>query len=825
MASINGMNSNNRTSSLYNSSKTISGLASGLDTEGMIEGLVQSYQKKITSLSQKATKVQWKQESYRDIISRMAKFTEKYTSYASSTNLMSSNFFNNAIKVAAQGANAGKVTASGKSSSDVVLNRVDQLASAARYVTESRLNVGNGQSIEGTQALSFQDSEGKEAKITLGNLQGSLSLTYGDRVISLSFDEVADKFSKLAENPTAADKAGALAEVINEKLKDQKITLKSGESVSAADRIEVKVEDGKISFTDKSTAGNSVYLSGASGNIKEVLGLNLDNAKEDKPSVIQLADATELTKSVSKAEYLSGKSMSITLDKVTKTIKLPEIVNKGTEETPSYVIKDMDGNEIALTTKTYAQALQESVDGAFGSGKITVGADGDKLKFTATQNGSDLLINSDVGEALGLGGKTASNYLNTGKTLGDLLNWPGLKDDLTLAKDSQGNTLKDKNGNDLYEFKINGVVVGNFNEDSKLSDVMNAVNANTKAGVKMSYSRISKEFVFTATEIGANSKIDFGTEGLAARMFGAGAKFGSTEDAKITSDAGKNAKFTVTVNGTVKPMERSSNSVDIDGLTINFKESFTEGEGITFKSSADADKIVTAVKDMIKDYNEMMGEVKKIYSTLPAQKSSGASYEPLTDNDLSTMSESAIKQYEEKAKQGILFGDSTMSGLYDKLRFVFSPTGNDGAMLRKMGITSGYSGNEGASVALDESKLRAMLESDPEAVAEMFTKSKDAGAATDGVMQSLKTQMDNYGRLSGSTKGILVERAGSPLSPLSLMNNTYQKDIDRLNQQIESWQTKLATKVDSYTSKFSRLESVIQQMNSQSSMLSGMMGG
>ena len=53
MASINGVSGNNLTSSLYNSANVISGLASGLDTEGMIEGLVQSYQKKIQSLSNK----------------------------------------------------------------------------------------------------------------------------------------------------------------------------------------------------------------------------------------------------------------------------------------------------------------------------------------------------------------------------------------------------------------------------------------------------------------------------------------------------------------------------------------------------------------------------------------------------------------------------------------------------------------------------------------------------------------------------------------------------------------------------------------------------
>ena len=61
MASLSGVSSSN-VSSLYNSKNTISGLASGMDTEGMIEQLVQSYSQKITQLQQKNTKVEWKQE-------------------------------------------------------------------------------------------------------------------------------------------------------------------------------------------------------------------------------------------------------------------------------------------------------------------------------------------------------------------------------------------------------------------------------------------------------------------------------------------------------------------------------------------------------------------------------------------------------------------------------------------------------------------------------------------------------------------------------------------------------------------------------------------
>ena len=97
MASLSGVSSSNTMSSLMNSANMISGLASGLDTEGMIENLVKSYQAKISQLNQKVTKTEWKQDAYRSIIQKTYNFSNKYTSYMSSTNLMSSSFFNNAI--------------------------------------------------------------------------------------------------------------------------------------------------------------------------------------------------------------------------------------------------------------------------------------------------------------------------------------------------------------------------------------------------------------------------------------------------------------------------------------------------------------------------------------------------------------------------------------------------------------------------------------------------------------------------------------------------------------------------------------------------------
>ena len=933
MASISGASRSNTTSSLYNSANVISGLASGLDTEGMIENLVKGYQTKINTLNQKVTKTEWKQDAYRSIIQKMVGFSSKYTSYTSSTNLMSASFFNSAVKVAAQGLYADKVTASGKTSSDIVLNSVKQLATAAQYRTGSNLKAGDGKSIEAEAGVDLK------GKTTLGSLSGSLTLTYGSNNITLSFDEVADKEaleeikSKYkADNNRNMSETEALAALINQKLEGQKISFSGGTSADAKDRIEVRADGNTITFADKSSAGNSVYLSGASGNVEDALGLDLENAKEDKPAAIKLNYDFSTTKEVNNAVYLSEKTMNLSLDGSTRQIKLPKITGS---ESAGYKIVDNDGKALDYTAENYTKVLNESLNKAF-KGKVTVenkGTDGElKLRFNV-QEGSDLIINTDVGETLGIG-RSATSYMNTSKTLEDLLGKDKLEG-LTPAKDKNGKELVDDKGNKLYEFKINDVVIGNYSKDTKLSDIMSDINGNKEAGVKVSYSQTTKNFTFTAKETGADSEIKI-NGGLAEAMFGSteipdnsGGSFAESygvkwlqdgESAKSTFEIpgdgkhkfnitketsiedvvnelnesligktnsfsynkftgqieakdrksgekvelkitdmyddevsfdeskapavnytpGRDAEFTVTVNGETINMKRASNSVNIDGLTINMHDTFdgsVDKEGkpsvdsagkptnsVTFKTSTDSAKIVEAIKTMIEDYNTMMTEIKAAYSTMPYQKSNGsfANYEPLTEDDRAGMSESAIERYEEKAKQGILFGDRTLSTLYDKMRNIFSPAGEDGAFLRAMGISTSFSISDGTqAVTLDEDKLRAMLDSDPDRVAEVFTKTSGTG----GVMQNLKTQLDNYAKTTGEPKGILIQQAGSPLSSLSLMNNSWQKQIDNYNTQIEKWQDKLSSQVDRYTQQFSRLEQLINQMNSQSSTLAGLMGG
>lgn len=932
MASISGTTSSNTVSSLYNSSNVISGLASGLDTEGMIENLVKSYQTKINSLNQQATKTEWKQEAYRSIISKMVAFTQKYTSYNSpATNLLSPSFFNNAVKVATQGLYKDKVTASGKTSSDIALNAVHQLATSAQYrVGDSRLNSGDGTSIQASAGLDLN------GKTPLGTLNGSMTVIYGSQKLNINFNEVTDQKAieeirtKLGEDATDTD---VLAELINQKLEGQKINFSNGQSENAEDRVQAVVEDGSIVFKDlKEGAGNTLYISSASGNVADKLGLSLDKADENKDvKSFKLGNDFSLTREENTAEYLSGKTMNLNLNGTTKQIKLPTIKDGKLVDADGNVLKDEDGKDMDLTPDNYLKVLNDSLNKAF-KGKVTasnaLGEGKDKLQLRLdVEKGSDLLVNTDVGEALGIG-QSASTYLNTNKTLEDLKDKDGksILDGLTPTKD--------KDGKDVYKFEINDVTIGEYAKDTKLSTILNDINSNKEAGVKVSYSQTTKEFTFTSKETGADSEIKI-EGGLAKAMFGttnipdnSGTGFGAAygvswldgenvsfkvgeskspysfsvsktdtmEDVanklnnhisnfgltasydkysgglkvtdkngaavnlemwiddpdlgrktltlkeeykpKIDYTAGQDAKFTATINGKKMEMTRSSNSVNIDGLTINMNATFDstkdedgntitdptqiEKNVVTFKSTTDSDKIVDVVKTMIEDYNAMLSEIRGAYSTLPAQKTDGSSYEPLTSDQASNYSTSEQEKYEEKAKQGILFADRDLSSLYDKLRNVFSPAGEDGSILRGMGITTSYDIGTGAlTITLDEDKLRSMLDSDPDMVADAFTKTSGAG----GVMQNLKTTLDTYAKTSGEPKGILIQKSGSPLSPLSLMSNTWQKQIDNYNKQIEKWQDKLSSQVDRYTQQFSRLEQLIAQMNSQSSALAGMMGG
>ena len=828
MASISSLMSSGSSSSIYGSrnSNIISGLASGMDTEAMIEGMVQGYQQKITQLGQDRTMLQWQQSAYQSISDKLVEFSRKYMSYNSpATNLFSASFFNNAILTSANGTYADLVSATGKSSSTIVLNAVAQLAEAARYTHD---------------ASGLDTSLGKGEPVKLGEKQplstmsGSLTLEYGNKKVTLDFGEL-ELFNKADGTLDTAKFQTAL----QDKLKEQKITTSSGDQVSADTLIDVKVDsNGTVTLSDKKGAGNNVHFSGATGDLKNLV----TSADAEGTSSFTLSTTEKVVKEdATKAEYLSGKSFTVTLNGQTKTFTLGEI--------------DPSKGNLHEQVK---QNLQEGLDKAFGKGKITVDMDttgpGERSFSFSVSNGDTFRITSPVGEVLGLGENGVTSYVDTGKTLGDLLgrtsDGAGLNGltggelakaigDVTEIKDkdgkvtsrvdSEGNTVDeqgyrlDKDGKRFqeYELTVNGVSIGKYNKDTALETVLNDINSNTEAGVSVSFSKTTNQFVFTAKETGAGGRVEIGGE-LGERLFG---KVDVTDKDHYT--AGQDAKFTATINGQKMEFSRSSNTFDLDGMSITLNGTFEVKDGetpVTFSSKTDTDKIIDVVKTIVEDYNAIVSEVKKAYSDMPLEKSDGSRYKPLTDEDKADMTESEIKAYEEKAKTGILFMDRDLSSLYSALRSAVAPGGSDGSFLRSIGIKTSYEDGL-TTLSLDENALREALEQNPDQVKDAFTKSKENGAASDGLMASIQKVTDRYAATTGATKGILIEKAGSKYSPSAALNNTLLEQMKDIDKQVDKWQAKMSDKVDYYTNKFTQLEMLIAQMNSQSSSLAGMMGG
>lgn len=818
MASVSGVSSSN-TSSIYGNRNVFTGLATGMDTESMIENAVSGYQTKISSLQQRQTKLTWKQEAYRAITDPMVLFTRKYTSYTSSTNLLSAGYFNKAVTTTSNGANASKVSATGKTSSDIQILGVKELASAATYrVSGAGLGnstaFGKAATISGTVALDLN------AQVDVSQVSGTLTLQYGgnaNKTFDLSFG--ADEIYAGAD---------AFADAINKKLADVSYVKGDGSIVKASEVVEaMAAEDGTISFKDKA-GSNTVTIQSVTGRMSNTMELT-KNA--DDKNVSMKAKAA-YSKEEEAGKLLAGKSLTVTVDGKSKTIQLAE---NGYEDNKSFVTDLSDKLKKAFGDRVSVGTTEENYSGSF---QIT-GAKGSTISISTT---------SDVGKALGLGGSTATSYLNTSKTLGELNDQEGSllsgltahtiqvdKADIISKKDG---TYTDKAGNavdaegyridsegnqqQFYDLVINDITIGSYTKDTALQTVLTDINANSEVGVNVSFSKTTNSFTFTAEETGASGKIDImeknadGTDNLAAKLFGATV---DADGSKLTSNyvEGKNAELTVKINGDDPiTLTRSDNSFDIDGLTVTLKGTFETGEDeepVTFTTSADADKIIKDVTSMVEDLNKILKSVHDAYSTQPLKKSNNDRYQPLTEDDEADMTESAIEKYNEKAKTGLLFGDSDLSSLYSKLLASVDTT-----KLSKLGITMSYSNGQ-STLEVDEDALRTALENNPDAVKNAFTD------ASSGLMTRVKSTLDMYANTSSGSPGILVSKAGSAYASTSLLNNTLQEQLNDLDDEIEKWQDKLSDKVDYYTRMFSQLEQLTAQMNNQSSMLAGLMGG
>lgn len=799
--------------SFYNNK--ISGLASGLDTETMIENMTAATRAKIAAQKQDKQILQWEMDALRSISDMLIKFNTTYTSFSNpATNFTSDSFFGKTL-ITALGTNSKYITATGTS------NLADSLSilGVKQMAKNARVNVAEA-SDKKMESAQIDLSDGAQTDVS--TISGrSISVKYGDKRYSLSFSSSKD-FASLDD----------VAKELNSQLDSNDI------------KVNVEVDGDKLVFkADSGYEGNSFEIVSGTGNILTTLGISEGAKLGGSTSTITSKANPDLTEKQNTLDVLSGKTMTFSYNGTTKEITLPT-----KEELEEYKKTNGGGNFDALVALT-----QQKLDKAFGAGRIEVSngsgsGDTGTLVFEtknpstgAADNTSVLKITSAGSGLLGKSGILGMNYGESNR-----INLNSTIKDSGLFGASNLTPVKDAEGKEIYEISINGETI-QFNADDTMSTIMDKINS-SDTGVTVSYNETSDSFTITANDSGASGQIDISdTQGnLAEILFGTQQKdpqgniTGYQRAGKTQSDlqAGQDAIISVDFGDGMGPIEisRSSNVFDLDGLKITASGTFgyiDDGSGnlvldtanqvdnsVTFDAKVDSDKVVDAVKQFVEDYNELIELVNKELTTKRDRD-----YPPLTEEQKEEMSDEEIELWEEKAKKGMLFNDSDIRMLSNELRTVFSNT--DIKALEQAGITISNDWSENGKISFDESKFRAALEEDPEAIQKLFTSEADNSDSTtfNGIITNMSAIYKKYASTTGATKGLLVERAGNSSAPLSLTDNTLLSEMNNIDDIIEMLNDRLQSERERYNKQFTNLEVLISQMNSQSSWLSQQFGG
>ena len=258
-------------------------------------------------------------------------------------------------------------------------------------------------------------------------------------------------------------------------------------------------------------------------------------------------------------------------------------------------------------------------------------------------------------------------------------------------------------------------------------------------------------------------------------------------------------------------ISRSSNTFDLNGMTVTVSGVFNTkpkdgvpgefeveepNEKVTFEAKPDTDKLTDAVKEMVELYNEIIELSNKMVSEKPNR-----GYAPLTAEQKAEMSEDDIKNWNEKAQEGMLFNDIDLRNFTQEIRFLFGSDSESIAAWEKLGIKASSSYTDHGKLTFDESAFRAAVESDLDGVKDMFTALE-------------VSHVDENG------KKVVTQKGG-----VMMLDNVLQKQMDSYDDLIDSLNDKLEDEIEKYYNKFSKLETYISNMNSQSSWLSQQFGG
>lgn len=679
----------------------VTGMMSGLDTESIIQELVAVKQTKVDTLKKEQTKLEWKQDAWKELNNKIKKL---YSGTLSDLRYQSS-YMKKATKTSND--NLVSVIAKDSAMDSVQSLEINKLAKAG-YLTGAEIKDKDGNKV----------TSGSKLVEKLGIEAGSkFEITSGGKTVEITVDENTTINSLVTKLQSAGVKANF--DATNQRLfigasgtgeaKDFTITASNDSGTKALDKLGILVYDKDVKAAYQKYA-------------------DLANDPDAKQSAIE-AKTAELLKSYT-AEKTSLESAVESLKK-----KQDELVKAYNEEYGS----DVDiADETARTERQ--KTLNEKIAGLE-----------EQLKDENLTEEEKATLTTDLNKAKG-----ELSYLD--------------------GYDTNQKSIEEKTAR-----------IAELDADY--------INADGTAGAK------------TLAEATAD------IEGKITKAQDVLANYDDLTGSEAFKVDGEDAE--ITLNGA--PFKSSSNTFDINGLTITCKGETAAGEKITLTTENDVSGIYDMVKNFIKEYSSLINEMDKLYN---AESSKG--YDPLTDEEKDSMSETEIEKWEEKIKDSLLRRDSTLNSVSSAMKEIMAGgyTVNGKTMyLSDFGIeTLGYfnaADNEKNAYHINGDEDEDTLKTKDNTLKEMIT--KDPNTVVDFFTQLSKTL---YAKMDD-----LMAR-----SDYSSMNTVYddkkmKEEYDSYATKIKEAEAKLTDYEDKWYKKFSAMETALAKMQSNSSAVASLLGG
>ncbi len=345
-------------------------------------------------------------------------------------------------------------------------------------------------------------------------------------------------------------------------------------------------------------------------------------------------------------------------------------------------------------------------------------------------------------------------------------------------------------GSTAASLGLNGTAVGNvisgsftrtidIDGDDTLDALVTKIN-DANAGVTASVlndgsSHAPYRLVITSKTTGTAGRIAFSTTGSAITL----STLTKAQDAVVTvGDSDSTSAIVV---------KSSSNTLTnvIDGVTLNLTG--TSSSPVTLTVNQDIDQVVRDVNSFISSFNSAMNTISSL-----------TSYDATTE------------------KRGVLLGDSTASMISSRLyRLVMSSVDDETATFKRLSSV-GITVESGGTLSLDEEKFREAFAKNPEAVKDLFTKTRIV-KGTGGKKDTLV----NVG-LAAQLNELLNKMTTSVDGTIARKSNSLQDKIDMMNDRAEYMQEMLDRKEERLYAQFQAMETALASLQTQTSSLNSL---